>query len=258
MNDRIKYAFDFFETWLNSFTGLTDMQQQNFQIKKEHSFRVAEIARELAKALKLSEEDIESLYIAGILHDIGRFRQLVEYNTFNDDKSVDHADYSVQILKEENILSSLDDSIRELILQSIRLHNKFEIPAKLTGRDRLYINLLRDADKLDIMKVLTDYYTDKDREPNHILTWELPKGIQVSPDIVQDILAEKLVSKSKVRSEIDIKVLQMSWVYDLNFRPSFGILFKNRYLEKIYNTLPKNDLIIKIYTKVKVFAENRL
>jgi len=258
MNDRIKYAFDFFETWLNSFSGLTDMQQQNFQIKKEHSFRVAEIERELAKALKLSADDIESLYVAGLLHDIGRFKQLIEYNTFNDDKSVDHAEYSVQIIKEADVLSSFDDTTSELILQSIRLHNKFEIPRKLSGRDLLYINLLRDADKLDILKVLTDYYTDKNREPNHTLTWELPKGIQVTPAIAQDILDEKLVSKSKVKSEIDIKVLQMSWVYDLNFRPSFEILFKNRYLEKIYNTLPKNDLIIKLYTKVKVFAENRL
>jgi hypothetical protein len=52
--------------------------------------------------------------------------------------------------------------------------------------------------------------------------------------------------------------MQLSWVYDINFKPTFEYLLKNRFLEKIYNTLPKKDIIIDIYRKVKVFAENKL
>jgi len=258
MDEKYNVVLAFFETWLNSFEGLTGIQQKNFLIKKEHSLRVAEIARDLGTTLELTSEDAEVLCVTGLLHDIGRFRQLAEYGTFNDEESVDHANYSVQIINEEHILDSFDESVKELIIQAIRLHNKFEIPRKLKGLDLLYVNILRDADKLDIFRVLTDYYTDRNREPNHTLTWELPRGVQVSPAVAQDLLSGKLVLKSKVRSEIDVKILQMSWVYDLNYKPSFEVIFKNRYLEKIYSTLPKNDLIIEIYTKVKVFAENKL
>lgn len=258
MTDKYKQAAEFFEKWLSSFSGLTGMQEKNFQIKKDHSLRVANNAIILGNALKLSEEDIQLLYIAGLFHDIGRFKQLADYNTFNDNISVDHAALSVQIIEDENIPAILNISEKELLLKTVQLHNKFEIPGKLSVRELLFVNLLRDADKLDILKVLTDYYMDTNREPNHTLTWELPKGDQVSPDVAQDLLAERLISKKKVKSEIDVKIMQMSWVYDLNFKPSFDIMLKNRYLEKIYKTLPKNDLIIKIYTRVKVFAENKV
>ena len=258
MDDRYKLAAEFFETWLNLFSGLTEMQHRNFQIKRDHSLRVADNTVVLGNALKLSAKDIYLLYLAGLFHDIGRFKQLAEYNTFNDDISVDHAVCSVQIIEDESILDNLDISEKELILQSVKLHNKFEIPRKLAARELLFINLLRDADKLDILKVLTDYYIDKNQEPNHTLTWELPKGVQVSPGVAQEVLAEKLVSKNKIMSQIDVKIMQMSWVYDLNFKPSYEIIFRNRFLEKIYQTLPKNDLIIKIYSRVKVFAENKL
>jgi len=52
--------------------------------------------------------------------------------------------------------------------------------------------------------------------------------------------------------------MQMSWVFDLNYKPSFEFLSKSRYLEAIYSTLPKNDLIIEIYRKIKVYTENRI
>jgi hypothetical protein len=67
-----------------------------------------------------------------------------------------------------------------------------------------------------------------------------------------------MVSKKNVLSEMDIKIMQLSWVYDLNFRPTFEYLVKNRYLESVYNSLPKNDLVIEIYRKIKVFTENKI
>ena len=51
--------------------------------------------------------------------------------------------------------------------------------------------------------------------------------------------------------------MQLSWVYDLNYRPSFELMMEKRYLEKIYNSMPKNDTVIEIYRKVKVFVENK-
>lgn len=72
------------------------------------------------------------------------------------------------------------------------------------------------------------------------------------------MLAGKLVSKKNIVSEIDVKIMQLSWVYDFNFRPAFEYLLKNRYLENVYNSLPKNDLVIEIYRKIKVFAENKI
>lgn len=251
-------AVELLEDYVNSFSGLSEIQEKNFQIKKDHSVRVANNAILLAKQDGIEGVDEELVFVAGIYHDIGRFKQFYEYNTFSDDNSVDHGDFSAEVLQEKGFINNMEPEKQELIYKIIKLHNKFALPGKLTAKEMFYAKLLRDADKLDIYKVLTDYYADRSKSPNHTLTWELPKGTYVSPDVAKDILAEKLVLKSKVKSEIDIKILQLSWVYDLNFKPSFEILLHNRYLEKIYGSLPKNDLIIQIYRKVKVYAENKL
>lgn len=258
MEEWVRLSTDCFNSYANSFVNLTEKQVRNFTIKKEHSFRVAEISGELATTLQLEEEDKKIAWIAGLFHDVGRFRQLAEYDTFSDSRSVDHAELSVKILEEEGFLQKIDCHDKELIYTVIGLHNKFELPKKLAGRQLLHARLLRDADKLDIYKVLSDYYTNTDLAPNHTLTWELPKGTEVSAAVKKDVLAGKMVMKKDVASEIDVKILQLAWVYDINFRSTIEYLLNNRYLEKIYNTLPKKDIIIDIYRKVKVFAENKL
>lgn len=246
-----------FEAYYNSFRGLSEEQSKNFAIKKEHSLRVAEISYTLADKLQLSEDEKYLAFVIGLFHDIGRFNQLLEFNTFNDSKSIDHAEYSVKVLNEGDFFSKLNERQIEIALVSIANHNKREIPKKLNEEELRFAQLIRDADKLDILKVLTDYYTNPRAVANHTLTWELPKGGTVSSEVSKQILNGVLVSKEKVTNEPDIKVMQLSWVYDFNFKPSFELLMQKRFLEKIYSSMTKNDTVIEIYRKVKVYSENK-
>jgi putative nucleotidyltransferase with HDIG domain len=246
-----------FNTYYETFEDLTEEQKKNFNIKKEHSYRVADLAQILGAKLGFEVEDIKLAYFIGLFHDIGRFRQLIEFGTFNDSVSVDHAEYSAEII-EKGIINNLDNGQNNLVLTAIRNHNKFKLPENLSERELLFSNLIRDADKLDILMVLTTYYSNRNAVPNHTLTWELPKGKSISIPVVKENLAGKLVSKKNVVSEMDVKIMQMSWVFDINFRPSFEYLIRKRFLESIYATLPKSDTVIEIYRKVKVFAENKI
>lgn len=258
MKELIGVSTEWFKKYCDSFKNLTENQQLSFVIKKEHSLRVAEIALELAIKLEWTAEEQKAAFLIGLLHDVGRFKQLADFNSFNDDKSIDHAENAVEILNSENLFEILGIENKGLIFAAIQTHNKFKIQDGLTGQELLHAKLIRDADKLDIYKVLIDYYSKKNGTVNHTLTWELQKGIAVSPAVAKEILSGKMVSKKNIVSEIDVKIMQLSWVYDLNFRPSFESLMKNRYLESIYYSLPKNDLVIEIYRKIKVFAENKI
>lgn len=258
MKEWINISTDWFNAYCSSFYNLTESQKSNFTIKKEHSLRVAGIALSLAEKLEWTEEELKIAFLVGLLHDLGRFSQLVEFDTFSDEKSVDHAGEAVKILKEGDLFDQLQIENREVIFAAILNHNKFKIQEGLTGRELLHAKLIRDADKLDIFRVLTEYYANRNGKANHTLTWELPKGTTVSSSVSKEILAGKLVSKKNVASEMDVKIMQLSWVYDLNFRPSFEFLVKNRFLENVYNSLPKNDLVIEIYRKIKVYAENKI
>ena len=246
-----------FNTYYDSFKNLSEEDRRNFKIKKDHSFRVAELAGMLANSLKMNDSEKELAWFVGLFHDIGRFLQLSKFGTFHDAKSVDHAEYSVKVLDETGIIKLVGNENEKIISAAILNHNKFKIEKRLSEKELLFAKILRDADKLDIFKVLTDYYTVNNSSPNHTLTWELPKGKEVSKAVVKEILAGKLVSKKNVVSEIDVKIMQMSWVFDLNYKVSFEYLLQKRFLEKIYNSLPKNDLVIDIFKRVKMFAGNK-
>lgn len=258
MEEWEKTSVDLFESYVDKFSGLTDEQQKNFAIKKEHSKRVAGNSKKLANLLNLEPEDSKLAVTAAIFHDIGRFKQLVTYDTFNDTVSEDHAEMAVEILKEKGFLNELSSKEQDIVFTAVRLHNKLVLPKNPDARELMHARLLRDADKLDILSVLSDYYTDRSQPPNHTLTWELPKATQVSPGVVKEVLSGRLVSKAEVKSEMDVKIMQLSWVYDINFKPTIEMIFQNRFLEKIYSSLPKNDTVIEIYRKIKVFAENKL
>jgi putative nucleotidyltransferase with HDIG domain len=259
MNDNLTYlSTTLFDSYVDNFKNLTEAQNKNFTIKKEHSLRVAGNAKWISGKLKLGEKNTTISYLAALFHDIGRFSQLIEYDTFDDLKSVDHAELSVKILKHEGFLQKIKCEEEEVIYSTILAHNKFELPHKLSEIELLHAKVLRDADKLDILKVLTDYYLQRNMQPNHTLTWELPKGSKVSEAVEREVLAGKMVQKNDVVSEIDVKVMQLSWIYDLNFKCSVEYASQNRFFEKIYSSLPKSDKIIDIYRKIKVFSENKM
>jgi putative nucleotidyltransferase with HDIG domain len=247
-----------FGSYCDSFKKLTDHQKINFGIKKEHSLRVADFSVHLAKLLDFDLEEQKLVYFIGLFHDIGRFQQLVRFNTFHDAESIDHAEYSVKILRDEGILNTFGIKNEKIVFEAIHYHNKLKLSENLSDEELMFARLIRDADKIDILKVLTDYYSNKDAVPNHTLTWELPKGISVSEAASKEILDGKLVSKINVVSEIDVKIMQLSWVYDINYRPSFEFLANSGYLESIYNSLPENDLIFEIYRKIKTFMQNKM
>lgn len=258
MENWTQKAIDWFIGYYDSFKDLAEQQEVNFKIKKNHSLRVAQNSLSIATQLNWSEEDVKTAFLIGLLHDVGRFRQLFEYNTFNDKKSVNHAELGVEILKQKNPFELLNFQHKDILTKAIENHNKFKVDKRLFENELKHAKLIRDADKLDIFKVLTDYYSNKNGKANHTLTWELGKGNTISKEVAKEILTNKLVSRNNVVSELDVKVMQLSWVYDFNYKQSFAQLMKKGYLEIIYKSLPKNDLVFEIYRKVKVFAENQI
>ncbi len=255
--DKLQYCKSFFEEYIASFEVRDPGHIKNFAIKKGHSYRVVEIIEYISRKLGIEEEELVLASLIALLHDIGRFPQLVKYNTFNDETSVDHAWLSVEVIKEQGLLDELDEKLAGTVYTAISLHNKFELPNKMDENHKFFSKLIRDADKIDILKVIIDYYENKDRIPNHTLTWELPVGEGISEKVAKAAINGELVSKELVKTQNDIKVMQMSWVYDLHFKPSFQLISEKRYIDKIYNTLPKRDDVIEIYRSIKIYLENQ-
>ena len=69
-----------------------DLKNKNIMRKFHHTYRVVEYANDIAVSLKLNDDDIVLAKVCALFHDIARFIQATQYNTFIDSKSFDHGD----------------------------------------------------------------------------------------------------------------------------------------------------------------------
>ncbi|PKN62500.1 MAG: hypothetical protein CVU57_23970 [Deltaproteobacteria bacterium HGW-Deltaproteobacteria-15] len=53
----------------------------------------------------------------------------------------------------------------------------------------------------------------------------------------------------------DFKLLQIGWIYDVNFPRTFQVVREKRYLEKIRDALPRSRRISEAYKLARVHLE---
>ena len=226
-------------------------------LKIEHTLRVCEESRYISAALGLAAEARHFAEVAALFHDVGRFPQYARYHTFSDRKSEDHAALGVRVLREQGFLSALGPA-EALLLRVIGYHNRLALPDDETPACLFFARLLRDADKLDIYRVVTDYYRRPETEGNGWVAWELPDTPGVSKAVCDDLMAERAVHKDRLRNLNDFKLLQVGWVYDINFAPALRRLCERGYLKMLRDVLPDSPRIATIFEKVGAYVAKRM
>lgn len=256
--NRYELINNWFEAYVSSFlTGVEDSDDKII-LKKEHSYRVVACIRNLAESIELNDLDTELVSCIALLHDVGRFEQHKKYNTFSDIKSEDHADLGVQIIQNQEFVNEFTEQEIERMLLAISYHNKFAIPSIDDKTAEVYIKILRDADKLDIFKVATDDYINMKYSKEKIIGLELPDKPGVSKKIYESLMKEKSADYKSLETLADFKLLQMAWVFDINYKKTYKIINEKGYIKNIYDTMSKTDEVIDVYRKVKIFLENNI
>ena len=236
-----------FTSYVHSFQYDEPEVQQNIDLKKDHTIRVSKEILYLGKKLNLKDDELRLAEIIALLHDIGRFEQYARYKTFMDGKSENHAELGLKILKKSGMLESFEKNIKHVILKAIKYHNLPSLPHKETPTCLFYSKLIRDADKLDIWKVVTDYYYRKDAKKNGAIELDLPDTQGFSKEILQDLKNKRIVDINHVKNLNDFKLLQVGWIFDVNFRPTIDCVKKRQYLEMIRGVLPRSKEIDSIF-----------
>jgi hypothetical protein len=184
---------------------------------------------------------------------VGRFEQYKQYGTFNDRLSVNHGELGAQILADYEILAPLTPRERDIVMHSVELHNVFHINGKLPEENRLFLKVVRDADKLDIWKVFADYFSAPPEERASAAGLGLPDAPECSTEILERLEKHEMARLSSAKTLNDFKLMQLSWVYDLNFRSSFSLLVERRLHESIAATLPPTEPVSRAVAAVTDF-----
>ena len=203
-----------------------DVKNENIFRKYTHSIRVMKLSNEIAKGLNLNEEQIYVANIIGLLHDLSRFEQYTKYQTFHDQRSFDHGKRSVELLEENISDYDIPKKYLDIIKKAIYYHNKYGIEEELSEQEKLYCNIIRDADKIDIIYECLDIFFENKLE-------EMKKS-EITQEIYDDFFKEQLISTNN--REIDMAdkfLLTTAFIYDINYDISYKILSDNKYFEKI-------------------------
>lgn len=240
-----KEDLNFFRKWFleyaSQFSSADSFIQENIELKIEHTNRVCKNINLIAKYEKISENERMLAEVIALFHDLGRFEQFTKYKTYRDSESEDHAVLSVQILNREKILSRLSAEEKYLVLKAVENHNKMEIPEDLEKQSRPYFfsGLIRDADKIDILRIASEEYSKEDNHQNPALELYLPDTQGYSEPIVSEILNNRMAKIVDMKNKNDVKLLRLSWIFDINFPATFSILKEHGYLEAIMSSLPE-------------------
>lgn len=230
----------------------------NFLMKEKHTYLVCNEISAIARSLKLSSQQTSIAEIAALFHDVGRFYQYDHYKTFVDARSENHAELGVKIIHQENFLESLDETSQQIVINAVKFHNRAEIPSNLDKETTMTLKMLRDADKIDIWRVVTNYYSESDKKRNTAIELNLPDTQELSDEVLNDIVNGQLVVTKHLNTLNDFKALQMGWVFDLNFTHSFKMLNERRYLEIIRDTITDTTKAALIYKKTKEYLESKI
>jgi putative nucleotidyltransferase with HDIG domain len=246
-----------FAQYAETFRNGVPEHDRNINLKIEHTKRVCVEILDIGRSLRLDNDDLRLAEVIALFHDIGRFEQYDRYGTFLDLKSKDHALLGVEILERTGVLKGINRNTQGLIKRVVGYHNRRTLPENETEYCLFFTKLLRDADKLDILRVVTDYYKKRDGTKNGSIELGLPDLPDVSDEVCADIKAGRIVKTESLRTLNDFKLLQMAWIYDVNFPRTFQLMRDRNYLEAIRNTLPLTQMITDIYAQLRAFLEAR-
>jgi hypothetical protein len=152
------------------------------------------------------------------------------YNTFIDANSVNHAHLSADLLFKEGLIDAFvsvhktseagpgDQSAEALPLieKAVRFHNMLALPEKLTDRERLFCQIIRDADKVDILWIM---YVTPIEEIYRVTREELLDS-PISPAVYEDIMAGRTVDRKGVCTAMDRRLSHLAFVNGLMYPES--------------------------------------
>jgi hypothetical protein len=247
-----------FESYTRSFSAGSEADRENISLKVEHTFNVCRLIVPIAREETADQTFMLLAETAALFHDVGRFLQYARYKTFRDSISVNHGKLGAETLIAEKILAGLRGEEREIILTAVRFHNAFSTPRLNDPAALSCLKLVRDADKLDIWRIFLEFCENGKDGLASAAGLGLPDIPEYSEEIIAAVLEKRTASLSSLKSLNDFILLQLSWIYDLNFKSSLRILMENGTIDRFLRFLPRTQDMLQVSQTLSDYAREQL
>jgi len=244
----LEKAYQAFDDFVDQY----DLTQPLIRLKVVHTYAVVDVMKDLCHRLRLNEDDTSLALLMALLHDYGRFEQYRIYHTFFDYKSVDHADYSCVLLFDHGEIRNFieEDTYDELLRAVISQHNKYKVKEGYGECTLFFINLMRDADKLDHWRVKEE---EKIETLLHVSEEELSKET-ISDSVITAYQNHELVYAKSRKTHLDMWLSYIAFIFDYNFKESIDYIKERDSVNKSFDRItPQGETRIQ-YEKLRQIA----
>jgi len=212
---------------------------RHMRLKVGHTFSVLRQAREIARQEKAFADAVlrRAYCLAALYHDLGRFPQYARYRTFDDARSVNHGQAASREIALQGFLDGETPEVRRLVRAAAVLHNRLALPENLPERVRIVTQGVRDADKIDAMRVLRKNL-EKGAKPDPVVVLHVRNSPEYSRRMLDAVSSGKLGLYADMATTTDFCLLLCSWFYDLGFDASRRAMLRSGHLDAIIAALP--------------------
>ena len=207
-------------------------------LKIRHSMAVLENARRMAACENFSSVQRRVCLLAALYHDLGRFEQYLRFHTFKDKESCDHGQMGVRILKQEKRLNDEAPLVRKAVLAAVALHNRFALPRGLPELTATAAHVVRDADKLDILRVMDEHLSGPGPyNPTVVLSLPDTPGVY-SEAVLRAAREGRVAAYADLCSVNDFRLLLGTWFFDLHFATCRQKFLQDGYAHNLLRHMP--------------------
>ena len=147
-----------------------------------------------------------------------------------------------------------DEVNDSLIKMAVQTHNAYRLPVGLDNRTRMFCNILRDADKIDILKVnctssIEDIYRVTEREM---------VDSELSPLCVDVFYEHRCIPRDVRRFPADIMLGHICFAWELVFEESVAIVRDQGHLREMLQRSWSNPSTQREFSAMAAHMEEEL
>lgn len=256
-----KICEDFFTLYTDTFDEIKKQVGDMCELKKIHTREVADNSIRIAGDMGLSDYDTDIAWIIGELHDFARFGQAAVTNSLDDSDEYQHAQQGVRLLFDcgliEDIIHDYDkmcDEDKIVIKKAIYYHSDYQLPDDLTERERMFCKIIREADQLDIFRVIaeTDWGVTYGCSPGELLKTD------ISAPIEEAFYNRRMAEYSKRVTPADFHMAHVAICFGLESESARKRAVQQGYIMKMLDIEFSDPDVQKRFLKMKKQVEDFL
>lgn len=206
-----------------------DLKNHLILTKYTHTLMVVRVMVLMCAKMELNKHDTDlAIYIA-LFHDLGRFKEVIRQHEFNNLK-FDHGSYSNKILFNDDFIKNfpINEEDYLIIRKAIYYHNKRDIGDDLTEKETFFAKLIRDADRIDILRVLSYNHNN------------LFDGVS-NKELLNEFLNNESMDLKKMKTSGDRVLLRFGFIKLFSFDESFDVLKETGNFDKYVKSIKVNE-----------------